>query len=226
MDSVIKGTGVNDNIEAQVDFTHQALRVSSRPLDHQDNAGNIGGHFMAALIGGALPGLLTAPVIVQSTMWIDSKFLFVLKRYVIKILCTAFSAGTSIDFALYKATKFTVANSTGAGRVNISNPSSMYSRKMSASLISAGEMSIAGTTALSGGNQTLDSSPLAAGFFQFTAAQQQQEIELYNMNKNGQHPQILQNKEGLILRVEDLNLPASNTIKIIAQIEWAEVPSY
>src|SRR5258706_11240547 len=62
MDVQIVGTGVNDNVEQQVEATFQAARTTLRPLDYVIG-GIIGGHYSASFPTGSVTGRTAADVI-------------------------------------------------------------------------------------------------------------------------------------------------------------------
>lgn len=184
--------------------------------------GLTGGHYAASFIGGSLSGALTAPNQVGTIRWGSPTKYMIPLRLSIQVLCTAFSTGISLDFALYKATQIT-SNSSGSGSTTVTNPSKMRSGSMNQSeFTSFGELRWVGTAALTAGTQTLDAAPITYAVAKLTAVQDAPALDMYVVGA-GKYPVVLGVNEGLILRLESLNLPASNTLKIYGNLEWVEV---
>ena len=63
MDINLIGFGPNTGIETQVDPTHYASRVASRPIDHQPAVGGVnGGHYAIASMTGLMAAGIASAV--------------------------------------------------------------------------------------------------------------------------------------------------------------------
>ena len=196
-------------------------QIYSGPIPHVMN-GQAGGHFVVGISSGAIAGALTAPNQVVSIRWQDTRLKMIPLRISIDVLCSAFSSGVSLDFAVYKATNFT-ANASGG--TAITAPTKANNTGMSASIFtSSGDFRVASTTQLTAGTQSLDSNPFGTGWAPFTAVEQAVKMDLYTVTDFGQYPVTLNNNEGIVIRSESVNIGASNSIKIRGRIEWVEVP--
>jgi hypothetical protein len=113
MDVILKGTGSNSGVEAQVDPSHMASRVNLRPLEHVA-AGVMGGHYMMVATYSSTAAKPAAGSDIFSLRWTDSRFYFVLKRLaMMKVDTTAYTAAGGQDFAAFVARRFIVSPSAG-----------------------------------------------------------------------------------------------------------------
>ena len=182
--------------------------------------GRTGGHFVVGLNSGAIAGALTAPNQVLSIRWQHTDLKMIPLRLSLSVLCSAFSTGVSLDFAAYIARGFTTNASGGTA---LTAPTKTHSVGMAGSIFSSnGDFRIASTTELTPGTQSLDPNPIGTAWAQITAVQQAAAFDLYTVTDVGQHPIVLNNNEGLVVRLESVNLAASNSIKIRGRLEWVE----
>ena len=221
-DVVIHGTGPNSSVEMQVDPTRSAGRVSIQPAEVNVKDGQIlGGHYKTGFIGGALAGALTAPNVLLQSRWVDTARVQELQRITLGVLCTAFSSGISLDVALYVVRGMTA---TGSGTGSTTPTPTRAKGTMPASQWPGnGELRVHGTAALTAATGgTLDASPFAYWVYQVTAVQQYNDKDFVREIELRGHPITLVAGEGIIARFETLNLPASNTIKLVGTIEHTE----
>jgi hypothetical protein len=232
----VTGWGTNDNINAQIDKSHFASRVSLRPLDHADAGGIIGGHFwMAATFTNTAAAFGVAGQQLFSVRWADSRLLMVLKRVTIQTSLTTVAAGLAVlDYDIIKATSFST-NPSGGTAISLATTSQKSrSSTMNGSLLAtSGAIQISSGAALTPGTQTLDTQPFgyaccltqtatspAAGVVYPTPLQ-----SLYELRDFGQHPMIFGANEGFAIRnvgAYQAALVARHGILMV----WAEVPSY
>jgi hypothetical protein len=230
--STLVGSGSNSNIEMQVDPTFQSGRMNLRPLEYTNN-GLIGGHFAIDAITGAMAGAIVANSQILSIRWADSRFIFVLKRFSVAAVCTAFTANALPDLDLIRAISFTANASGGTAIVPSTAAQKVRSASMSGSLFAnEGEIRVASTAALTAGTQTLDTAGMACcPMGNFSAANtvwpgSAGVVDLYRHISLGQHPLILGNNEGLIVRTPTGWATSTLTLKLYFTMEWAEVPAY
>jgi hypothetical protein len=206
-------------------MANQLNYFGSNPLNYNVN-GFFGGHYSVGIRSGDIAGALTAGANGQliSIRWQDTRMLMVPLRLELQVLCKAYSSGNSLDLAVYIARNFTT-NASGSGSVTYSQPSKHQNARMNQSLlISNGEFRVAGTTGLTPGTQTLDATPIATGAVEITAVQQVRSLTMITPPDGGEHPIVIGNNEGLIVRLESINLAASNTIAVYGRFIWAECP--
>lgn len=224
MDVTIIGNGLQSNIEAQVDATRQALRVSLNPLEY-NFSGIQGGHFNLGTTTGAISAIAAVGQIF-AVRWNDQSKLMVLLRLAVSSTCTAFSSGTGADLEAVRASSYT-ANASGGTAITPSTTSQMARQTTMApsSFNSLGEIRVSTTAALTAGTQTLDTAGFGATQLGGIAGYASPLIELFNCFVNGQHPIILANNMGFVVRAVT-TVPASNTFRYSVQMSWIEVSSF
>lgn len=226
MDFVITGVGANDNINAQVDPTQLAVRTSMRPWEHV--VGSVqGGHYNLDAITGAVAGALAANGQILSVRWNDPSKLLVLLRCTVSAKCEAVSSGVGTDLELMLAHSFT-ANASGGGTIVPSTTSQMARGQTMApsSFSGLGEIRIASTSALTPGTQTLDTAGVAAGAFPGAGGavigNYGMPTDLFNCLTNGQHPIVLANNQGFVVRTSS-GFASSNTWRFYVNLTWMEL---
>jgi hypothetical protein len=235
MEVNVIGTGINDNIEMQIDPTWQAARVSIRPLEF-NTGGRLGGHYaMSASIALAAgqPNSASSPLFAMR--WMDSNLNFVLLRFTISAaIKTAFGASQLIDFDLIRATSFATNPTGGTPIVPSSISQKMRTTQMSNTLLSSGgAIMISSGSPLSLNQCTLDTQPFgyAIAAVQYgtgpanTGVNPPPAMVLYEQKDAGQHPMVLGPNEGLVLRNGDA-YGATGVVKLGLTMVWAETPSY
>jgi len=195
--------------------------VGVSPIPYVAN-GRTGGHFSVGFLSGTIAGPVTAGATGQviSIRWQHTDLKFIPLRLSLDVLCSAFSSGVSLDFAAYIARAFTT---NASGGTQITAPTKGSSVSMAGSIFTSnGDFRVSSTTNLTAGTQSLDANPIGTAWAPFTAVEQAAKFDLYTVADFGQHPVVLGNNEGLIVRLETANLAASNSIKIRGRLEWAE----
>lgn len=227
MDVSIKGAGWQENIEAQVDPTHNALRVNLRPTEHAQ-AGTIGGHFNAVFSFSNTAAGPAANSDLLSLRWTDSKMLFVLKKVVFNLaVTTAFTTAQAVDAALYKATAFTASPSGGTALAPASVAQRSRSANMAGSLIgNTGIGQISSGAALTAGTRTLDTYPSGYAAIAATATVGAAgQATIFDVRDFGVHPIVLGANEGIVIQNTIAN-GAAGVAKYSFTMSWAEVPVY
>ena len=141
------------------------------------------------------------------------------------ILTTALTAAQAIDFALFRATGFTVADTGGAALTPFTgNNNKVRSGLMATSVIADMRMG-----ALTAGTRTVDANPFA--YLPFGPQSANNTIlstgvpltDVYAENLLNEHPELFAANEGLVLQVLT-GFPVAGAVKLYAVIEWAEAP--
>ncbi len=227
MDITITGAGIQDNIEAQVDPTQQALRVALRPIEHTVN-GLIGGHYGIVAYSGTIAASLAANSVVFSIRWADPTKFLVLKRLFAWAVITG-TPGTLIAHALeaIRATGFTAAFGANNTNATVGTGQKMRTGNMAQSLFStSGTIQSCTTAGMTGQTYTLDSAGFATATLQGTVgAGASGNLPIYDLNDFGQHPIVLGANEGVILR-NPFIFAATSTVQMGFQALWAEVAGY
>lgn len=227
-DITITGAGPNDNVEAQVDQSYQALRVSLRPLEF-NMQGQVGGHFAMAVTFSNTAGGPAAASQLFSMRWAETKFLYVLKRVMASAATTtAFTTAQAVDLDIIKATSFSVGASGGTAITLPTTSNKARSATMSGSILGTnGNMQISSGGALTAGTQTLDNQPFgyAAVLGSTALATIGQPVPLFQQVDAGSHPMIFAANEGYVIR-NGIALGAAGVVKFGFVIEWVEAPAY
>lgn len=224
MDVKIAGIGQFDNINAQVDPMHRALRMNIRPPD----AGFLGS-YSQSFASGVMAAGLAAGSPVFSFRWSFTPFIVIIRK--VRITAgtdsTAFAQG-SVILDLIRATSFTVQD-TGGATISLVGKSGVRATRMAASQIqiaasAIGNIAIAGTATLTAGTRTLDSNPLGVLVSSVGAVPANGVILPPGLLWDGSDPRKvdleLANNEGLVVRA---TVPATGTWKFGIDIDWDEV---
>jgi len=213
--------------EAVVDATFGAGRMSLRPNEFI-NQGVGGGHYKAAATFTTATQLAgAAPVFAMR--WAPPNGaapLFLLKRIQMGwILTTALTAAQAIDFAVYRCTGFTAADTGGTPLTPFTgNNNKVRSGLMATSVVN--DMRIG---ALAAGTRTVDANPF--GYLPFMQQAAANTIfstgipltDVYAENLLNEHPEMFAANEGFEVQVLT-GFPAAGAVKLYVVVEWAEVP--
>lgn len=217
----------NGGTIAEVDgSTFRAQRVTARPTDH----GALGSYRYGGFTG-VLPAALAANSEIFQFRWTDATRLCVIKEVKIDacVSTTFFAAGVPVQIDLVKATSWTAA---GSGGTRVS-PAALLKKRtsMGSSLIAASDIGISTTGALTAGTKTLETYALAAiaAPGPITASLNGQIIPpgtvLFRAEEgDGQHPIVLAQNEGFVIR--SVAVPATGTWTAKIQVDWTEVDTY
>lgn len=227
MDVNLIGAGQNDNVEAQIDPSFQAIRASLRPLEYQQQGGAIGGgHFgMAAQTG--LTTVLTAGSILLSFRWSDSARLAMIHKIIVSaVTTTAFGTAQALDVDAVVVRGFTASDSGGTA-VSMSANSGKKRTAMANSLV--GDLRVASTTAAAAGTGTADTNPFAAGVIptnlSTAAVGATGVLPLFQIIPGAEHGVLLAANEGFRVRVITTQ-GATGVVRYTLNVDWAEIPSY
>lgn len=227
MDVNLTGFGPCGDIETQVDPTHNAARVSSRPIEHTIGAVP-GGHYAIATQTGLMAAGIASLAQVFQVRWADPTRLFILKKFVVQAsTCTGFAAtalGAPLELIIGHGSTANGSGGTALAPTSISNK--MRSSMGTTAFNTSGELRIATTAALTAATgQALEAAAVAAcaGADNRTLVSTPQ-MCLFDQTSNGSHPLILQPGDTLALRT---NSPAgTGTWTAWVTMEWLEAAAY
>lgn len=220
----IFGFGIYENVQAQVDKTHAAMRVSLRPPEK-----GVFGGYSIALVSGVMAAGLAAAAPVYAFRWSSAAANALIRR--VRLTAgtdgTAFAQGSTI-FDLIRATSFTVQDSGGAV-ISLAGKSQARSTRFGASQIqiaasATGNIAIANTATLTAGTRTLDSNAMAALVGSAGAVPANFPLSsnglLIDPAETARDPLELLNSEGFVIRA---TVPATGTWKFAVEVDWDEV---
>lgn len=210
------------NQESSIYPSFGAFAMSVKPDEFVGS--KAGGHYSAAAFTAA--AAFAAAGIVAAFRNPDSSLLMAIKR--VRVACnvvTAVTAQAGPDIDLMVATGYTVADSTNSTAVSLINHTGkMRGSKMSSS---QADFRVASTTGATGGTKTVDGAtvgnspvPLNA----FTIGGTAPYVSLFDCSQNGQHPLILEQNEGILVR--NTTLLATGTIRYYVAIDWLEATGF
>lgn len=220
----IFGFGVNENVQAQVDKTHGALRTSIRPPEK-----GVYGSGRIAMWSGVVAAGMTGPLAIWEMRWAPSSVNALIRRlkFVAMTDTTAFAPGSAI-FGLWKATGFSVLDATGAiAAPTIAGKDLMKSSRFANTQLQSSTQAFAilstANTGLTGGTKTLQNNALAVAMGSVGAFPLARifEGDLLSAAEAGREPEELQQNEGLVLRAE--LIAATGTWKFGVEVEWDEI---
>lgn len=229
MNVVVKGIGLNDNIEAQVDPSFGAMRMNIRPTEY--NVGGLkGGHYKMIALYSSTAAKPAAASDVFSMRWTDTRFRFVLKRLtVIGAATTAYTANGVQDFSLYMARGFSVSPSAGTQIIPLAGGQAMNSTDMKKSGLdgTSGVLWVSSGDLLTTGTRTLDTQPIGyvSWLNPITNVGSPFNFDLFEMRDFGEHPVVLSQNEGLVVQTPIGNAQAAGVSKYGFLMEWAEIPA-
>jgi hypothetical protein len=226
----------NELAQQEVDATHKAARVSLRPLDHVNGA-LAGGHFRLSARSGILTGAgIIADAPLFSLRWSSAQFQLVLLYLEAYLLPTVvFTAAQELGVEGILASGFTAPDS--AGTAILPGVANRTRRTMGISQVA--DMRIGSVTLLTAGTRTLDANGFIAGSGVANVVNPAAGTAYVNPSggeppfgfryqprvADGEHPIVLAQNEGLIIR-NKVAFPAAGAATLIVNLGWAEVPTY
>jgi hypothetical protein len=211
-------------LPVQVDPTHQAARVSIRPIEY----GLLGSYSVGSLSGIMAAGLAgAAPVICFRWAPTDTSKIALVRRlrFTAGNLATAFTAG-GVTIAAFVARSFTAIDTGGAALVTSGNNCKRRTTQ-GASLLASGQVLVSQTATLTAGTRTLDANPFATITTAVTATAGIPIIPmpglLYDPTVVGHYPLTLAVNEGVIVQA---TVPATGTWTFGWDIDWDEVVAF
>lgn len=227
MDITIRGIGSQDDARAQVDPTHDALRVQVRPTEHVIN-NQTGGHYGIVAYSGTIAASLAANSIVFGMRWgADNKFMVLKKVLAWMVMTTTPGTLSAYALELCRATGWTSNFSANNTTVSIGTGGKMRTANMAQSAFSsAGSIMVCTTAGMTGQTYSLDTNGFATGVLNGTDVSGfGGNIPLYDENEFGQHPLVLGSNEGFVVR-NPIAFAGSATIQAGFQALWTEVAAF
>lgn len=225
----LKGCASNENVEAQVEATHQALRVTSRPMDHI-GVGLVGGYYLTFASFSNTAAKPAGGSDIFSMRWTDSRFFFVLKRLVLwSVTTTAYTATLNQDFAAFIARSFQVAPSAGTQILPAAGGQvARYGMRKTGLDGSGGVLWASSGDLLTIGTRTLETQPFGYCAFQnpITTPNVPAMGVLYEERETAVHPIILTANEGFVVQTPIGNAQAAGVTKYTLGIIHAEIPAF
>jgi hypothetical protein len=226
MGMAIRGSGQNADVEAQVDTTHKALRVSIRPIEV-----GLLGSYSVGLASGVMAAGLAAGSVIAAFKWATAGIICRVSRVRLTANtdATAFAQGSTI-FDLIRAQALP-AQYTGGQTLSLLTKSQARATRFSSSsqqiaASAVGNIAVAGTATLVAGTPapTLDNNPLhvvvgGAGANPSIALVPAPGL-LIDPTEAGRQALELLNGEGFAIRA---TVPATGTWKFGVEIDWDEI---
>ena len=224
----LKGSGPNDNIEGQIDPSYQALRTSQRPLEFTDSSGNPGGHYYLTAISGTIAASLGANSVLFSIRWTDAAKRFILLglRAGLGVYTAGQTVANPLELEAVIARGFTVDFTTNATTITPANGTQRArGDMMSNSFLSTNSgVKICTTTGMTGMTYTLDTAGFGFCTYPGNALGVADTKDLYIIDPL-RHPIVLAQNEGIIIRNSGA-FGAAATFKLGVTVIWAEAPQY
>lgn len=213
---------------AEVDGTNfRAMRVRNAPLD----VGALG-HYRLSMASGTLPAALAANAELFQFRWTDATRLAAIQK--IMISAGANVAATVAGLVTLEATvaRGWSAAGTGGGVATLTGNNQKIRTSMGTTLL--GEARMASTAALGAGTKTLDTQGIGnitrgIGTGAITVAPNLSLIDrtdLLEQDGIEQHPLILAQNEGFVIKNGATAWPASMTWALGVSVVWAEIAAY
>ena len=218
---------------AEVDgTTFRAWRSTGKPMDH----GSLG-HYRFSVVTGTLAAALAANAVIFSARWGDATRLCVVTSFRTRFMpLTPYTAATLNDHSSFDAFigRSFSASHTGGTAMTLTGNSFKMRASMGSTLFT--DLRIATTAALGGGTITLDPHPFAQSLRKgnrVNPAAATEEIIMPTTDglnvdfsvSNGEHPLVLVQNEGIVVRNRTV-WPAAGTGILLIEMAWAEVAAY
>jgi hypothetical protein len=208
---------------SEVDGTvFRAQRTTPRPIDY----GTLGHYRIAQTVA------LVATQAVNGTLfsfrWGDATRFCIIGKLKISVMQTAAATATIMpSFQIFLARSFSVSDSAGTALVLTGNNAKKRT-SMGSSLVTDARFS-AVAAGLTAGTRTLDSNPiieLATQQVITTPNATLYAAELDIGAGDGNHPIVLAQNEGFIVRGPTIVFGAAGTANLLVEVSWAEVAAY
>lgn len=216
MDMTIIGSGINSSVEAQVDPTRKALRMSPSPIEAF-------GHYSIGVQTGAIAATVAAAGDLFHMYWADSVKNFLLKKLVVGATTgTVYTTLSGLPLELVIAHNASAVGS-GGNAVTMNQSNRLRQTFPPSALAASGEIRYASTAALTAPTGFIvETNALAdvpgAGFSLGTIANQTL-WDPYGID----HPLILQKGDVLIVRAGPAGGGASGVAVLSFSMQWAEI---
>lgn len=215
----------NGGTVAEVDgTTYRALRSTIRPPEY----GSLGHYMMSTATGTIGAGMAGNSEIFQ-LRWTDATRLCAIYEITLEGMyqITGFTAGAA-EFNTAVVRNWSVAGTGGSSvfAAASANSSKMRTTMGTTLFQTSGEMRIATTAALGAGTKVPDSTRVGGYQKMIPAAANTQVfdlVQLFHADPSGDHPIVLTQNEGIIIRA---TVPATGTWVVGVKIQWAELAAY
>lgn len=225
------GAGANDNVFAQVDRSHQASRVSLRPLEH-----DAGGHYRVASRSGALTSAtVTAGGPLFAFRWTTAGFVALIHRVRAQYVPTvAFTAQQELGLDMVRVSSWTTADTAGTNLT----PTLMRKSMMADPNGGTTNLQIATTTILTAGVRAVDLAAIEVGGGLVNVVNPAAGTAYVNPSsggtpqfgfdyeahiERGEHPLTLGVSEGFLIR-NTVAFPAAGTATLIVNVVYSLIP--
>jgi len=207
--------------------TFRALRITSRPI----NYGSLGMYRLGA-VSGTIAAALGAGAEMFQFRWPDATNLaLVYKVFISAGANVAATAAGLCSFVMTAARSWTAAGSGGT-RLALTTNNCKLRTSMGTSLVN--DAGISTTAGLTAGTKTLDATNMGAqsvtiGTGAITTAVSLMllnDARLFDSDGEGQHPLILAQNEGFVIRNGAVVFPATMTWNFGVQVVWAEAAAF
>jgi len=193
----------------------------------------VGGYFRLGATSGTMAAALGANSEIFQFRYVTaaSRIALVYKVSITAGLNVAASAAALIAFRLTAARSWTAAGSGGT-RLNLTGDFCQLRTSMATSEVN--DAGICTTAALTAGTKTLDTTDMGAisqgvGTGAITVSADLPLISPYALldaDGEGQHPLVLANQEGFVIRTGANAFPAAMTWSFSVNVLWGEVPAF
>lgn len=200
---------------AQVDAAHKALHITPRPMQAS-------GYYRFSSVTGLVTAVAANGELFQMR-WASATHLALLQYLSVRaVVTTAFTAAQEIMVNAAQATGWTVNGSGGTGIVpsaaNLMKRTSMPQSQMA-------DLRIATTAALGTGTKTI----FGSNFCDVNGFATGQGAVLFDRqvdftNGGAEHPMVLQQNEGLIVRNGAVAMGAAGVVRFSIEAAWLELP--
>ena len=218
----------NGGTVAEVDGTgFRALRVRNAPLD----VGALG-HYRLSMATGTIAAALAANAELFQFRWTDATRLAAIQKIIVSAGANvAATAAAAVTLEATIARSFTVAG-TGGNTATLTGNNQKNRTSMGTTLL--GEARIASTAALGAGTKTLDTQgigniTMGIGTGLLTVALNtslMDRTDLLEQDGIEQHPVILAQNEGFVIKNGAVVWPATMTWGLGVSVVWAEIAAY
>lgn len=224
-------SGATAGVLATVDNTYKAVRGQNRPCEF-----GTGGHFQWAKRSGTIAAALAANAVLFSFRWGSATKVAAIREIRLQFqTLTVWTAHQETSFEAYVGRSFTASHTGGTAATLTGNMGKARTTMTTSEIPTNGDLRIASTAALGGGTITIDTDPFAVGLGSplvvnaaaGTAYSAHNRPDLFWSADpaDGEHPIILAQNEGIIIR-NAIVWPAAGTAVIAVQIKWMETDAY
>lgn len=229
-------------IQAVVEQLFGSLRTAVKPLDYLQGGATVLGHYSVCQQSGAIAATPTALDTHASFRWAPTNQNALCVPIRIKIGWQCISAIATAVRMVYSATiarSWTTADSSGTfANLGAVTKTGAMRTSMGSSLLGTSGPQIAATGAITAGTRTLDADAFAMAVMpaltnvsatgtavQVNAGGGVPMSVMYEWTGLGQHPIVLANNEGVVIRIVNTGW-AAGTVSLNVQWEWAELYAF